>query len=228
MPERKYELHVHTAECDRFATLGGAEIVRRYEEAGYQGIVVTDHYFSLFFEWFKDELSSCHKTIIDRYLRGYYAARNEGEKRRFTVLPGAEVRLDSCPNDYLIYGLEEADFYRLPLLNRCDSVTELIETLPEDTLVVQAHPFRDNMVVQNPEALFGLETFNSHTETFRNETARAFALHYGKAMTSGSDFHSENDTAKGGILSSQEITSPKELITVLRSGKYRLIQTPEP
>ena len=134
------------------------------------------------------------------------------------------MRLDSCPNDYLIYGLEEADFYRLPLLNRCESVTELIETLPEGTLVVQAHPFRDNMVVQNPEALFGLETFNSHTETFRNETARAFALHYGKAMTSGSDIHDMTRLAKGGILTGRRICTPEDLTAVLRSREYSLIE----
>ena len=226
MQERKYELHVHTAECDKFATLGGAEIVRRYYDAGYHGMVITDHYFAPFYQWFQNELNTIHKTIIDRYLRGYYAARNEGEKIGFTVLPGAEVRLDSCPNDYLIYGLEEEDFYRLPLLNRQENLSTLLELLPKDICVVQAHPFRDNMSVQNPAPLFGLETYNSHTEPFRNEMARAYALHYSKAMTSGSDFHSENDIAKGGILTSQVIASPKDLITVLRSGNYRLIQNP--
>lgn len=224
MRERKYELHVHTAECDLYATLGGAEIVRHYQDAGYHGIVITDHYFSLFYQWFQKDLTDRHQDIIDRYLRGYYAARNEGEKLGFTVLPGAEVRLDSSPNDYLIYGLEAEDFYRLPLLNRQENLSALIEQLPEDVCVVQAHPFRDNMAVQNPEPLFGLETYNSHTEPFRNELARTYASHYGKAMTSGSDFHSEGDIAKGGILTSQAIASPKDLITVLHSGNYQLIQ----
>ena len=226
MTERKYELHVHTAECDPFATMGGAEIVHRYLDAGYQGIVITDHYFALFFQWFQKELTDCHQTIIDRYLRGYYNARNEGEKLGLTVLPGAEVRLDACPNDYLIYGLEVEDFYRLPCLNRQENLHTLLELLPKDVCVVQAHPFRDNMSVQNPAPLFGLETYNSHTEPFRNEMARTYALHYKKTMTSGSDCHSENDIAKGGILTTQVIASPKDLITVLRSGNYRNLQSP--
>ncbi|MBR5280489.1 MAG: transposase [Clostridia bacterium] len=222
--DRKYELHVHTAECDPYATLSGAEIVRRYHDAGYHGIVITDHYFDLFHQWFQEELCDCHQTIMDRYLRGYYAARNEGEKIGLTVLPGAEVRLDSCPNDYLIYGLEADDFYRLPLLHRQENLSALIATLPKDVCVVQAHPFRNNMSVQNPAPLFGLEVYNSHTESFRNELAHRYAVHYDKAMTSGSDFHSENDTAKGGILTDQVIASPKDLISVLRSGNYRLVQ----
>ena len=45
---KKYEMHAHTAECDLVATLGGAELVRLYSEAGYSGMVITDHYFSLF------------------------------------------------------------------------------------------------------------------------------------------------------------------------------------
>ena len=70
-----------------------AEIVKKYQEEGYSGMVVTDHYFSLFFEWFASELSSSnHRKNIERWLKGYYAARNEGEKLGFTVLPGAEVR----------------------------------------------------------------------------------------------------------------------------------------
>ena len=44
----KYDLHIHTKECDKCAELSGGEIVRLYKDAGYDGIVVTDHYFSLF------------------------------------------------------------------------------------------------------------------------------------------------------------------------------------
>ena len=115
----KYELHVHTAECDKVAKIGGAELVKLYCESGYNGMVITDHYFSLFYEWFQDDICNAdHQKIIARYLKGYYAAINEGEKRGFTVLCGAEVRFDHFINDYLIYGLEENDLYRLPLLNK--------------------------------------------------------------------------------------------------------------
>ena len=107
----KYEMHAHTSECDKVAKLGGADLVRLYSEAGYSGMVITDHYFSTFYEWFKDEIFNAdHKKIIDRQLKGYFAARNEGEKRGCTVLCGTEVRFDGTINDDLIYGLEEDDF----------------------------------------------------------------------------------------------------------------------
>lgn len=109
----KYEMHIHTAEGDKVVKEGAAEIVRMYHDAGFDGMVVTNHYFSVFFDWFADELAGAtHRQIIDRWLKGYYFARNEGEKLGFTVLPGAEVRFDGAPNDYLLYGVDE-DFFSM-------------------------------------------------------------------------------------------------------------------
>ena len=220
----RFELHAHTSECDLYAHLGGAELVRLYDEAGYRGMVITDHYFSLFYDWFADELAEAdHRRIIERYLRGYYAARNEAEKRNFTVLCGAEVRFDNTINDFLVYGLEEDDLFRLPLLNRLHNVEELVEVLPDDAVVVQAHPFRDKMTVMSPTALFGIEVYNGGTDPFRNQMARLYAEHYGKAMTSGSDIHHIKALARGGIATAREISCAKDLVNVLRGGDYSLI-----
>ena len=220
----RFEMHAHTSECDKYAGLSGAELVRSYDEAGYRGIVITDHYFSLFYDWFADELAEAdHRRIIERYLRGYYAARNEAEKRNFTVLCGAEVRFDHTINDFLVYGLEEEDLFRLPLLNRLRNVEELVETLPDHAVVVQAHPFRDNMTVMSPTALFGIEVHNGGTDPFRNQMARMYAEHYGKAMTSGSDIHHIKALASGGIETARDITCARDLVDVLRCGDYSLI-----
>ena len=220
----KYELHAHTAECDRVALHSGDEMVRLYADAGYSGMVITDHYFSLFYEWFKDEFCpSDHKSIIDRYLRGYHSARNEAERIGFSLLCGAEVRFDNTPNDYLIYGLEEDDLYTLPLLNRLKNLRELLAVLPDRAVVVQAHPFRDNMTVVSPDLLFGVEAHNGRTSPFRNKMARDYAEHYGKVMTSGSDFHKMKDLAKGGIATPRTVTCSAELVELLKSGDYSLI-----
>lgn len=226
----KLELHAHTSECDHVAKLGGAELVQKYREAGYHGIVITDHYMSLFFSsWFPDSLSETeHRTKIERYLRGYYAARNEGEKLGFTVLCGAELRFDHCINDYLIYGLEEEDLYRLPFLSTLKDVAALNEILPKNAVVVQAHPFRNSMVVKDPSPLFGIEVYNGGTEAFRNKMAKLFAEHYGKAMTSGSDIHNINALAKGGIITDHRIQTAADLSATLRGGNYSLITTDAP
>ncbi|MBR3968947.1 MAG: PHP domain-containing protein [Clostridia bacterium] len=221
----RYDLHIHTSECDKYAWVGGAEIVRRYKAAGYDGLVITDHYESKIFDWFKNEIGTNNKeNVIKRYLRGYYSARNEAEKIGFTVLCGAEVRFDNSINDYLVYGLEEQDFYQLPLLNKLQNIEELSTLLPKNALIVQAHPFRNNMTVCSPNNLFGIEGYNGCTEKIRNEMAKMFANHYNKAITSGSDFHEISKLAKGGIITNEKINSQIDLVNVLKSGDYKIIE----
>ena len=221
----KYELHAHTSECDLVARLSGAELVRAYARRGYSGMVITDHYFSIFFDWFREELEGKpHRRIIDRWLRGYESARNEGEKIGFTVLPGAEVRIDGTINDYLVYGLEIQDLYHLPLLNRMASIDEVLDILPESTCVVHAHPFRENMTVRDPGRFFGIEVHNGGTDSFRNALAKTWAAHYGKAMTSGSDCHGPWAVGQGGIITETPIFTPADLVKTLRGGAYQLIE----
>ncbi len=222
----KYDLHIHTAECDKYAWVGGAEIVRRYKDTGYDGLVITDHYESRMLDWFKDEIGTNDKEkIINRYLRGYYSARNEAEKIGFTVLCGAEVRFEGNINDYLIYGLEEQDFYSLPLLNKLQNIEELSAVLPQNAIIVQAHPFRNGMTVCSSNNIFGIEGYNGCTEKFRNEMAKMFASHYKKAITSGSDFHEISKLAKGGIETHEKINSPIDLVNTLKSGDYKIIES---
>ena len=221
----KYELHSHTQECDRGAKLSAAQLVNAYKEAGYDGMVITDHYIERFYtRWFPDDVRDLtHEQQVHRWLRGYYAAKAEGDKVGFTVLPGAEVRLDNGPNDYLLYGLHAEFFYTVPRLNERESLQELLSLMPADACVVHAHPFRDDMIVQTPRGLFGIEVYNGGTDSFRNDLARQFAEHYGMPMTSGSDIHGWNRLAKGGIMTERRIRTPEDLSAVLRSGEYSLI-----
>ena len=224
----RYELHVHTAECDLAAAATAAQLVRRYHEAGYHGMVITDHYFSLFYDWFADELRGAdHRAVMERRLRGYYAAREEGERLGMTVLPGAELRFDSSPygvNDFLILGCDEEFFLTAPRLNELSSIDELNSLLPEEACVVWAHPFRVGMTVMDPAPLFGIEAHNGMNAPFQNDLAARLAKHHGKAMTAGSDCHALPDAARGGIETALPIRSPADLCRTLRSGAYRLYQ----
>ena len=221
----KYELHVHTKENDIVAHSTGAEIVKMHYENGYSGLVITNHYFDLFYEWFKaDLIGKDHKGIIDRWLKGYDSAKNEGEKLGFTVLLGAEVRFSGSENDYLIYGIEPEFLYCAPLLNTLKNLDELKSILPSHAVIVQAHPFRDGMTVHNPKGLFGIETYNGATEMVRNDLADIFATHYDMAKTSGSDYHRPDNFGKGGIATSKKILTNQDLVQTLKSGEYALIK----
>lgn len=220
-----FELHAHTRECDPTAGILAGDMVRLYHEKGYQGMVITDHYISPFDDWFGDELIGMnHDGRIKRWLRGYETAKKAAEEYGMTVLLGAEVRFDGFPNDYLIFGAEEELFYELPRLNHLKNVEEMLKLLPQELCVVQAHPFRDNMVVTDPSPLWGIEVHNGGTPAFRNEMAYRYAEFYKKPMTSGSDTHRPETVGKGGIRTKTPILTPKDLIRTLREGSYEIIE----
>ncbi len=223
----KYELHAHTSECDKASIVSGVEAVRLYKQAGYDGIVITNHMFAFFYEWYADELKDAdRRKIIERWLRGYENAKTEGDKCDFTVMCGVEVRFDGSNfNDYLVYGLTPDDMLNLPLLNRLSGLEELVSVLPETALVVQAHPFRNNMTVTSPELLFGIEVYNGLTENARNRMAEIFADQYGKAFTSGTDLHNPIHMSRcGGIVTDKKIKTPADLVSVLKTGAYTLLK----
>ena len=63
-----FELHAHTSECDIAAHATAAELVRLYHAAGYDGMVITDHYFAQFYKWFADELvGRSHREIMANF-----------------------------------------------------------------------------------------------------------------------------------------------------------------
>ena len=40
----KYEIHSHTKETSQCAKISAKELVEKYKELGYSGIVITNHY----------------------------------------------------------------------------------------------------------------------------------------------------------------------------------------
>lgn len=103
----KYELHCHTGEVSTCADAPVKETIERYKKAGYNGIVITDHFSGLTFP--PTEYLDINKSA-DRYLKGYKEALSMADDD-FTVLLGMEIRFLFTPNDYLIYGMTE-DFIR--------------------------------------------------------------------------------------------------------------------
>jgi predicted metal-dependent phosphoesterase TrpH len=220
----KYELHVHTAEGDKVVKESAAQIVRQYRDAGFDGMVVTNHYFSIFFDWFADELQGAsHRQIMDRWLKGYRVAREEGQKLGFDVLLGAEVRFDGCPNDYLLYGVDEEFFYQAPLLNRLKNVGELIALLPEDVCVVHAHPFRMRGYINTSippvfDGLDGIEIYNAGNPNTDNRPAYQKACELGLSFVSGADaHHTEQNVGLSGLAFDRPIHDNTERVAAIRA-----------
>ncbi len=219
-----YELHTHTRENDIVVTQDAPDIVAAYKEAGYDGMVITNHFFSLSLEWYKDVLDGAsHREIIDYYLRGYRAAKKKGDEIGINILMGIELRFDGTINDYLVYGIDEDFLYDSPLLNTM-KLDSFLKILPSDALVYQAHPFRNDMTVTDPSKLYGVEVWNGGTAKDRNEFADLWADRYDLKKISGSDYHCPNHLAKGGVVFENEVITTEQLVKELREERYTLIR----
>ncbi|MDF2908433.1 MAG: transposase [Herbinix sp.] len=210
----KIDTHVHTVETSSCARIEAKETVRLYKESGYQGVIITDHYYDYYFN---NLIGLSWDEKIDQFLRGYHHATEEGSKLGLKVFLGLEIRFTENPNDYLVYGIteqflkEHRELYTLGLTG----FKKLIEK--EDILIIQAHPFRKHMIVASPEDIHGVEIYNGNCRhDSHNELSLAYAKKHSLMMSSGSDFHELEDLARGGMVFEQEVNTNTDFVNALR------------
>jgi predicted metal-dependent phosphoesterase TrpH len=200
-------------------------MVDYYKKAGYDGIIITDHYFDGYFESL-----SCSRwdDKVDCYLSGYKAAVEEGERVGLRVYLGMEIRFEEGPEDYLVYGIDEEYIRENPELYRhtLESYRESIKGT--DILIFQAHPYRKGLKVADPTLLDGIEIMNGNPRhDSHNDLALAFAEKHGLMMTAGSDAHQLEDVGRGGIMICDCVSSSKELARWLRENDRYDLYIPE-
>ena len=223
----KTELHCHSAPVSACAKAYAEEIVQEYLAHGYNSLVLTNHFSRFTFKNKRmGDLSALPwQEKVDYYMKGYHDMV-EAAAGKMDILFGCELRSNIDENDYLIYGLDEKflreneDLYDIPT----PEVSERVRAA--GFLFLQAHPFRDNMMMVNPRHLDGIEVFNGNpTQDSRNDIARIWAERFGLIGTSGSDYHRTVEGGfAGGILTDEPINSNEQLLKILRSGNFELIK----
>ena len=223
--EYKTELHAHTSETSNCGKLPGAQMAQGYAIAGYHTLVITDHISA-------DRFATGFRRPEERaelFLAGWRAAKAEGEKWGTHVLLGAEARLVSGDEDFLILGIEPEHIAPLMLfLDAKPDIYALHDRVNEwGALLVQAHPYRPGQQPAPAAALDGLEVYNgSQRHDSHNDLALRYARENDLLMTSGSDAHQFMDVGRGGLLTEEEITTSAQLAAFLKSGKQpRRIET---
>jgi predicted metal-dependent phosphoesterase TrpH len=209
------DTHVHTDEVSPCGKVTARRLVNLYKEAGYDGIVITDHYYEGFFATLPDWEWS---RKVDAFLEGYRKARAQGEKVGLDVFLGAEFRFTEHENDYLVYGIDREFLVAYPCLYDLGlaEFRQLIHN--RGILVYQAHPFRTGMIPAKPALLDGVEVFNGNPRhDSLNRLALEFARKNGLKMSSGSDFHQVEDLAGGGVVLNERITSHAKLVELLQT-----------
>ena len=223
--EFKIELHAHTSETSNCGKLPGSQMAQGYAIAGYRTLVITDHISA-------DRFANGFRRPEERaelFMAGWRAAKAEGEKWDMHVLLGAEARLVSGDEDFLIFGLEPEHIAPLMLFLDARPDIYALHARVNDwgAVLVQAHPYRPGQQPAPADALDGLEVYNgSQRHDSHNELALAYAEAHDLLMTSGSDAHQFMDVGRGGLLTEEEITTGSQLAAFLRRGKHpRRIET---
>lgn len=216
----RVELHAHTSPGSRCACVPVDDVIRIFADAGYDGIAITNHFFTEIFQTYYNTTDK--QQTLERYLSDYYAAREAGEKYGIRVYLGAELRWDRVNNnDYLIYGIDEA---------MLGDIYDFIAATPEEfvracksekSVFIQAHPFRKGLTRLDPSLLDGIEAFNLHPG---HNGAVALASQYADAhhlmKTAGTDYHHEGHH---GISATRFATLPAdsfELAAALKKNDF--------
>ncbi len=220
MKEFLYDMHVHTAESSSCAHVPAADVVERYKALGYDGVVITDH-----MSQYKMKRAKCEsiEEKAEYFLRGWREAKKY-EDDDFSVILGMELSFLDYNGDFLVYGIDENFMFKYHM-DQFHCLEDFRPVADENGLFVfQAHPFRFDMTVQNPELLDGMEVYNGHPgHNSNNDIAEIWASKYGLRKSSGSDFHGDKgDMPPGGIYFGKKITCSKSLKSALESGNYRL------
>ena len=220
-----FEMHLHTDEVSRCASIPAKQISELYQKTDYKGIVVTDHMNASAFNNAKYKNANWDEKI-DHFLEGYKILK-DALKDNMVVLLGMEINFYESDNDYLVYGVTE-EFLR----NNGD----LMDYSPEEfsvlakengLLFLQAHPFRRGLTVEDWEILDGYEVFNGNPRHYSsNPIAEAWAKYHNKdIVVAGSDFHEVEDLAHGGVIFENEIKTNEDLVRELKELNYTLYKT---
>ena len=217
--EYKYEMHCHTGPVSQCGRVKPKEIMRLYREAGYSGIVLTDHYSPL---TFYNHNYFAPQRCMNFYLRSYREMK-QYETDDFTVLLGLELRHYATANDYLIYGVEEEWLLKQGNMMAWWEKKMSREVHKAGYLLYQAHPFRPCITRCNPDLLDGVEVYNGKTDKKSNDKAYQWAKENHKLMISGSDFHTPAHLARGGIITTTPIKNNHDLLDTLKSQEFKMI-----
>lgn len=220
----KYQMHIHTtpSACGR---LTPTDLVEALYEAGYQGTVITNHFYHG--NTGVDRSQSWH-DFVAAYENDYIECKKEAEKYGLDIIFGVEESV--VPGlEVLCYGITPSVLYENPVLQNCDIQTFYDIMHKNGVVIIQAHPFREAFYIPNPgplpvEFLDGVEVYNKGNATNEmNEKAMEFAIKHNFIKTSSADAHTADRVPYGGIITSKRIKSSTDLAEILRSGDFELI-----
>lgn len=214
----KYETHLHTSQASACATVSGSYQAHAYKEAGYTGIMITDHFFrgntciSPKLSW---------EERVNAFCSGYEDAKKTGDKIGLQVFFGWEETYEG--QDFLIYGLDKEWLLNHPEVQHWTIQQQFEEVDKYGGLVIQAHPFRDRPYIPKirlfPNHVHGVEVINASNHDEENQQAFMYARKYNLPMTAGADSHNHN-IIRSGINVDNKFESVNDYIDLIQDRKH--------
>lgn len=221
-----YETHLHTSQGSACARSTGAEMAKACKEAGYTGIIVTDHNWggntavNRWMPW---------RNWVEEFVKGYEDAKKVGEQIGLDVFFGYEAGYEGT--EFLIYGLDKAYMLEHPQLKTATIEEQYEMVRAAGGIVIHAHPYREEDYIPEirlfPAYVDGVEGINAthsnsrslaHNDPVYDELAIAYAKKHKLPMSAGSDVH---NTALfgGGVAFKRKLASIQDFIAAIRRGE---------
>ena len=226
MEQKKYlyETHLHTSEASTCGQLSAVEMVRKFKDAGYTGIVITDHFVG---GNTAVDLSLPWPEWVEGFCKGYEHAKAEGDKVGLQVFFAWESGFQGT--EFLIYGLDKQWLLDHPEIGHC-TIEEQYELVHKaGGMVIHAHPFREEPYIKavrlfpdHVDAVEGINAThssvnsNSHKNPEWNDMAVAYAEAHGLPITAGSDQH-KHPMIGGGMLFDRKMADIHDLCDAIRN-----------
>ena len=217
-----YETHMHTCQGSACGRATGREQARVCRDAGYTGIIITDHFFG-------------GHTAVDRRLpweeriglfwRGYEEAKEEGDRIGLDVFFGLEQNIHF--DEYLIYGLTKEYMKAHPEMEHWNRRSQLEEVHKAGGCVIQAHPFRmrDYMdrIRLGLHFCDGIEVANAGNDQMDDARAWRYGREKGLLMTAGSDNHCGANWPLYGVVLEKRLTNIEDYVKIImKKGSIQL------
>lgn len=218
---------MHTSSGSRCAKATAAEMLSRYAELGYSGVVLTDHFFNSGSSFLRD---SCvpWSDRVSAFNENYLEAKAAGETLGLDVFFGLEFCSDGC-REQLVYGVDadfvfaHSDLDKKSVRYLCDAVREY------GGITSLAHPFRQADYINSDSPIPAkycdcIEVYNyCNRDPKWNRQAYELARSLGKGMTAGSDAHNLTAAGRSGIACEHKIRSYSDLVKAIKDSCTRLI-----
>ena len=214
----KTEAHLHTRPVSSCGKLTPVEQVRLFKAAGYDTIIISDHFSRGHFKKMGEDLT--FEQCVDRLCDAYVEAKAEGDKVGLTVL--FSVELSFHKNHYLLYGVTREMLKLREDIFDID-IDELYAHLKaHGVTIIQAHSHRAGKCIPHPDHVDGFEINCCLRKENFNEKTMTLAKECGKPLTIGSDCHRPEDVGVSATLTEEKIDSIEKYLELMRAGKLIL------